>query len=275
MMEISFGSPTRSFARLLLYALFTVSLMPVQALCIALRLPFAKRLPRWYHKRCLRLLGLKIETHGEPSREHPALFVCNHTSYLDITVLGALLPASFVAKAEVADWPFFGWLAKLQRTVFIERTRNKAATQRDEMTRRLEAGDQLILFPEGTSSDGMRVLPFKSALFSVAERRPHGKPLVVQPVSVAYTKLDGMPMGRYLRPFVAWYGDMDMAAHIWNAAGLGTITVEVTFHDPVTIEQFASRKRMSEYCHGVVERGVAESLAGRRLTPVMPTRRAA
>lgn len=263
MMEISFASPSRAFARLLIYAGFTLSLMPIQALCVALRLPLANRLPQWYHKRCLRLLGLKVEMRGEPSRKRPTLFVCNHVSYLDITVLGALVPASFVAKAEVASWAYFGTLAKLQRTVFIERARRHAANQRDEMMRRLEAGDQLILFPEGTSNDGMHVLPFKSALFSVAERRPHGEALVVQPVSVAYTKLDGLPMGRYLRPFVAWYGDMDMGPHIWNAAGLGTITVEVTFHEPVTIDQFGSRKAMGEHCQRLVARGVAESLSGR------------
>src|SRR3546814_6911519 len=85
------------------------------------------------------------------------------------------------------------------------------------MTRRLEAGDDLVLFPEGTSGDGNRVLAFKSALFSVAERRPQGEPLTVQPVSIAYTRLDGLPLGRYLRPFFAWYGDMELGPHLWHA----------------------------------------------------------
>lgn len=265
MAEVSFQSPTRAAARLAAYGLFTLVLLPVQALALAMHTPTAKRLPGWYHKRCLRLLGLKLRRHGEKVQGHPVLFAANHVSYLDIAVLGAALPrASFVAKSEVRDWPFFGLLAKLQRTVFVNRTaRRQTSEQRDEMTRRLEAGDDLILFPEGTSDDGKRVLPFKSALFSVAEKRPHGKPLTVQPVSLTYTKLDDQPMGRYLRPFVAWYGDMDMAPHIWEVLGLGTITAEVVFHPPVTIDEAGSRKALAQHCQDRVARGVAELLSGR------------
>lgn len=265
MAEVSFQSPTRAAARLIAYGLFTCVLIPVQALALKVNKPFARRFPNWYHKRCLRLLGLKVVTHGEKVRGHGVLFAANHVSYLDIAVLGASLPrASFVAKAEVADWPFFGWLAKLQRTVFVNRAaRRQTTAQRDEMTRRLELGDDLILFPEGTSNDGNRVLAFKSALFSVAEKRPHGQPLTVQPVSLTYTKLDGQPMGRYLRPFVAWYGDMDMAPHIWEVLGLGTITAEITFHPPVTVDQFASRKALAQHCQAEVARGVSDMLSGR------------
>src|SRR3546814_8218171 len=108
------------------------------------------------------------------------------------------------------------------------------------MTRRLEAGDDLVLFPEGTSGDGNRVLAFKSALFSVAERRPQGEPLTVQPVSIAYTRLDGLPLGRYLRPFFAWYGDMELGHHLWHAIGLGRVTVMVEFHEPVRSEEHKS-----------------------------------
>lgn len=265
MNEISFHSPSRAIARLLVYLTFTLLLIPVQALLLALKVPLSKHLPSWYHQRCLRLLGLKVQTHGEKTDTQPVLFVCNHVSYLDITVLGsALKGASFVAKSEVASWPFFGTLAKLQRTVFVDRAARRQTTeQRDEMTRRFEQGDALILFPEGTSSDGNRVLPFKSALFSVAEKRPRGQALTVQPVSVTYTKLDNHPMGRYLRPFVAWYGDMDMADHIWTFAGLGTVTAEITYHRPVTIDQFGSRKEMARHCEEKVALGVAEMLSGR------------
>src|SRR3546814_107958 len=222
-----------------------------------------QRLPHWYHQRTCRLLGIQVERRGEPSRRHPTLYVANHVSYLDIEVLGALLAVSFVAKAEVATWPFFAWLARLQETVFVERRGRHAARHRDEMTRRLEAGDDLVLFPEGTSGDGNRVLAFKSALFSVAERRPQGEPLTVQPVSIAYTRLDGLPLGRYLRPFFAWYGDMELGPHLWHAIGLGRVTVMVEFHEPVTLDQFGSRKALSDHCHDVVSRGVAAALSGR------------
>ena len=219
------GSPLKSLVRLLVYAGFTIPLMPVQALAVLLDLPLQRTMPLWYHRRCCRLLGFRVEASGRKSTAHPTLYASNHVSYIDIMVLGSLIEGSFVAKAEVASWPLYGWLAKLQRSVFVERRGRAALAHRDEMSGRLERGDDLILFPEGTSSDGNRVLPFKSALFSVAEQRPRGEALLVQPISIAYTKLDGMPMGRYLRPLFAWYGDMDMGGHLWHSVGLGQVTV--------------------------------------------------
>ena len=263
MAAANLGSPLTSFARLFVYAGLTLPLMPVQALAVLFGLPLQKRLPVWYHRQCCRILGFDIETHGRQSTVHPTLYASNHVSYLDIMVLGSLIAGSFVAKAEVADWPLFGWLARLQRSIFVERRGRDAAAHRDEMDERLGQGDDLIVFPEGTSSDGNRVLPFKSALFAVAERRPQGAPLLVQPVSIAYTRLDGVPMGRFLRPFFAWYGDMDMAGHLWQAVGLGKVTVVVEFHPPATIDDFGSRKALSEQCRAQVAAGVAAALTGR------------
>jgi 1-acyl-sn-glycerol-3-phosphate acyltransferase len=265
----SIGSPTTALFRLLAYAGLTLALMPVQSLAVTFGWPLRKRLPQWYHRQTCRILGIRVERHGRPARRHPTLYVANHVSYLDIEVLGALLRASFVAKSEVATWPFFSWLAKLQETVFVERRVHRAADHRDEMARRLDAGDDLILFPEGTSGDGNGILAFKSALFSVAERRPQGEALTVQPVSVSYTRLDGLPLGRYLRPFFAWYGDMELGNHLWHAISLGRVTVVVEFHEPVTIDQFGSRKALSDYCYGVVARGVAAALSGQR-QPALP-----
>jgi len=262
----SLGSPLRAFSRVVVYGVVTLALIPVQAVLVLLGWRARSSLPVWYHRRCCRLLGFRVVRRGKPVPEGPVLFVSNHCSYLDIVVLGSLVPASFVAKVDVAQWPLFGTLAKLQRSVFVDRQSFRAAKHRDEMSARLEAGDSLILFPEGTSSDGNRVLPFKSSLLSVAELEPGGRPLTVQPVSVAYTMLDGLPMGRYLRPFYAWYGDMDLASHLWQWAGLGRLTVVVRFHQPVTMAQFESRKALSEYCYQVVSRGLSEALAGRRQT---------
>ena len=267
----NFGSPTTALCRLLAYAGLTLALMPVQFLAVAGRWPLRRRLPRWYHRHTCRLLGIRIERLGQPSPAHPTLYVANHVSYLDIEVLGALLEVSFVAKAEVARWPFFAWLAKLQETVFVDRRGAQSARHRDEMGRRLEAGDDLVLFPEGTSGDGNAVLAFKSALFSVAERRPQGQALTVQPVSIAYTRLDGLPLGRYLRPFLAWYGDMELGSHLWHAISLGRVTVVVEFHEPVDLDQFGSRKALSDHCHEVVSRGVAAALSGRPQTRPLPS----
>lgn len=258
------GALRLRLGRTILYLAVTLPLMPVQAVLLALKSPLARRLPVAYHRLICRILGVRLVCRGAPSAARPTLFVANHTSYLDIEILGALLDAAFISKAEVARYPLFGWLARLQRTVFVDRRVNSTALQRDAIQDRLEAGDSLILFPEGTSSDGMRVLPFKSALFSAAALAPQGAPLPVQPVSVAYVKLDGMPLGRFYRPFFAWYGDMELAPHLWTMLGLGTVAVTVTFHAPVTLHACGSRKALAEYCHRVVAAGVSAALADRR-----------
>jgi len=259
----SVASPLLAAKRLFLYLCLTLPLLPVQALAVLFKSRLAKDIPLHYHRLTCRLLGLKVECRGRPARKHPVLFVCNHVSYWDIIVLGGLLRASFIAKAEIAGWPFFSWLAKLQRSVFIDRRARLAGSHRDEMLRRFEADDDLILFPEGTSGDGNRVLPFKSALFAVAEKRPHDRPLTVQPVSIAYTRLDGMPMGRFWRPHFAWFGDMDLPSHAWEGLGIGRVTVVVEFHPPVTIDQFGSRKALAEHCHREVQSGLVSALTGR------------
>lgn len=238
--------------------------MPVQAAATALGASLARRLPGIYHRLCTRLFGFDIVVRGTQSAERPVLFVGNHTSYLDIMVLGAVIDGSFVAKSEVARWPLFGLLARLQRSVFIERRSPETARQRDEIGARLEAGDRLILFPEGTSDDGVRVLPFKSALFAVAERPVRGRPLTVQPFSLAYTALDGLPVGRDWRPLFAWYGDMSLPAHAWRVLTFARVRAEVWFHEPVTIGRYGSRKALAEHCFLAVRDGVSAANAGGR-----------
>ena len=257
------SSPLIAFVRLSLFFGFTLPMMAIQTVALAFRLKISHWLPRWYHTRCLRILGIQVERRGKPSRHHPTIYASNHVSYLDITVLGSLVYGCFIAKSEVKSWPFFGWLARMQRTVFVERRISQTARHRDDLLSRLEAGDDLILFPEGTSGDGNRVKPFKSALFSVAEHRPGGKPVYVQPVSIAYTRLDGLPLGRYLRPLFAWYGDMDLAPHLWQMAGMGRLTAVVRFHRPVTLEEVGSRKALRDYCESRSASGLVAALTGR------------
>jgi len=182
---------------------------------------------------------------------------------LDIAIYGALIQGSFVAKAEVQNWPIFGFLAKLQNSVFVDRKVRTSRLQANSILNRLEKGDSIILFPEGTSGDGNRVLPFKSALFAVANITPKGQPLVLQPVSLTYSRLDGVPIGRHLRPLFAWYGDVDMFSHASRLIGLGRLTVTVSFHEPITIEEFSSRKELATYCFNKISHGHAEALAGR------------
>jgi 1-acyl-sn-glycerol-3-phosphate acyltransferase len=254
-----------SLSRLAAYIGLTVIILPVQGLALACGSRHASRhMPRIYHRLVCRVLGLRITVRGRVSTMRPTLFVSNHASYMDIEVLGALIAGSFVAKSEVKNWPVFGVLAQLQRTVFVERrVRSSTAQQRDNLTDRLQAGDNLILFPEGTSNDGNRLKPFKSALFSAAEIRIDGAPLVVQPVTVAYVRLNGTPIGRHMRPYFAWYGDMALADHLWHLAGLGQTEILVEFHEPVTVEALGSRKRLAEHCEHVIADALARANSGR------------
>jgi 1-acyl-sn-glycerol-3-phosphate acyltransferase len=260
------GSTTLRVWRLALYLPFTLLLMPVQAIGIVLRQPWVTRFPRFYHRCCCHILGLRVRRLGRPTAVRPVLFAANHVSYLDITIFGSLIAGSFIAKHEVAGWPLFGWLAKLQRSVFIDRQVRSTVEQRDSIAGRLAAKEALILFPEGTSGDGNRVLPFKSALFSVAEHAATG-PVTVQPVSIAYTRVNGMPIGRRYRPLFAWYGGMAMAPHLWRVLGLGTIEVVVEFHPPTTLAACGSRKMLARYCEERVKTGLANALTGRRRRP--------
>ncbi len=254
------GSAWLASLRLFVYLGWTAILLPVQIAAVALPGRLKERLPRFYHRSLWLPIGIDVRVHGAPNVTRPTLFVVNHSSYLDITVLGGLIEGCFVAKREVAGWPLFGLLAKLQRTAFVERRRGATANERDHIARRLAGGDNLILFPEGTSNDGNRVLPFKSALFAALHASAD---LPIQPVSIGYSRLDGMPLGRALRPFVAWYGDMDLAPHLFTLLGLGRMTVDVTFHAPVTAGDFSTRKDLARHCHEVVVGGVAGALGGR------------
>jgi lyso-ornithine lipid O-acyltransferase len=260
------GSTTLRLWRLALYLAWTVPLMPVQAVGLLLRRPWASTFPRFYHRWCCRILGLRVRRIGQPSAARPVLFAANHISYLDITVFGSLIAGSFIAKSEVARWPLFGWLARLQRSVFIDRQVRSTVQQRDSIAGRLAAREALILFPEGTSGNGNRVLPFKSALFSVADRPAAGS-LTVQPVSIAYTRLDGMPIRRVFRPLFAWYGAMAMAPHLWRLMGLGKIEIIVEFHLPTTLTECGSRKMLARYCQERVAAGLEAALSGRRQAP--------
>lgn len=245
---------------LVLLALVLLACAPIRALQQR-RMP--RSIIRAWHKGTCQIVGLEPVIHGSPVTDRPVLYVSNHVSYLDIPVLGALLDGCFVAKSEVETWPVFGFLAKLQSTVFIERKTRRSAEQSAAITGRLTKGDSLILFPEGTSSDGNRALRFKSALFQAAEATVNGAQIEVQPISIAYTRFDGMPMGRALRPLYAWYGDMALAPHLWRVLGLGEVQVDVVFHKPVQLQQFASRKEMARHCEAVVSRGLCDALKGR------------
>ena len=248
-------------------ALLTLVLGPVQKLAIWRGWRVQNHIPLFYHRLFRRLVGLKVVVSGQPCRVAPVLFVANHASWLDIPALAGLVRASFVARDDLAGWGVFGMLARLQRTVFIDRERRvRAGAHFDQMLARLSAGDNLILFPEGTSNDGNRVLAFKTSLFALAERwrRIHdgAAPLHVQPVSLAYTALDGVPLSRRRRPLVAFYGDMELGPHFWQVLRHGRITVRVHFHPPVTAQAFKTRKTLAAHCRREIAGGLGAALHG-------------
>jgi len=251
------------------FILLTAAFVPAQWLALRFNSPLADRFPVLFARGLCALIGIRVETFGRPCRERGVLLACNHTSYLDMPVLAAVIPVAFVAKSEVGNWPYFGTLSRLVRTVFVERERrSKAGAQRDAIRDRLEAGGTIVLFPEGTSNDGNRVLNFKSSLLGsanamVTDASGNKRRVLVQPVSIAYTRLHGMPMGREFRPFFAWYGDMDLVPHLWQAFCLGPIDVMVHYHPPLTVDQFPSRKELTAECERLVAAGVSHALAGR------------
>jgi 1-acyl-sn-glycerol-3-phosphate acyltransferase len=256
-------SNLRASIRFGLFLLFTLPLMPVQWLGLKLGLGYVRWLPCAYHRVLCSLFAIEVERRGQPLEPGPLLLVCNHASWLDIVVLSTLAPLSFIAKEEVAAWPLFGSLARLQRTVFVARKRSRTAHHRDEIALRLAAGDRLVLFAEGTSSDGNRVLPFKSGLFAAAETAPGGLTAPVQPVSVAYTHLDGIPLGHRFRHYYAWYGDMELMPHLWRVLRQRRARVVVHCHAPVLAADVAGRKELARHCERAVAAGLAEALTGR------------
>lgn len=247
----------------------TLVMAPIQYIAMRLGLKIRKRYPLIYQRMLCRAFGVRVTVIGEPVRGSGVLMVANHTSYWDVIVVGSIMPVSFVAKSEVAKWPFFGMMARLQRTVFIERTRrSRTGESRDILRERLQEGDALVLFPEGTSTDGNHVITFKSALMGAAEAQlgteadGNLRYVPVQPVSVSYVGLHGMPMGRENRPLFAWYGDMDLMPHVWEALSSGPFEVVVEFHPPLTAKPGCGRKEIARLAEATVREGQTRALRG-------------
>lgn len=221
-------------------------------------------LPRLLSRTVTRIAGVRVTVYGKPAGG-AALYVANHISWLDIPVLSGRLSASFIAKQEIAGWDGMGIMARRYRSVFVDRSRrHTSSSQRDEVLSRLAEGDSLILFAEGTSTDGTRVRPFKSALFAVAQALPD---LPVQPVTIAYTRINGMPLTRATRPLIGWFGDMELPDHVWQMLGLGRVEAEIRFHPPFHMRRAGSRKSLAAQCEQAVARGLEAANRRREIAP--------
>jgi lyso-ornithine lipid O-acyltransferase len=262
----------RLFFVFVLFVILTLPLLPFQVLAARLERFWFKSLPFFWHKRMCRLFGLHIGVQGAISKERPLLLVSNHVSWSDILVLGSLAELSFIAKDEVEDWPLFGTFATLQRTIFIDRqAKRKAGEQSQQIAQRLNAGDILVLFPEGTTSDGNRILPFKSSLFGAAKMALDGQvpdsKVFIQPVSIAYTKRHGIPLGRYHRPIAGWPGTVGLMRHLFGLIRAGSISVDVSFGDAIIFDHGSNRKQLAHSIEASVREMFEISLHRRADSP--------
>lgn len=250
----------------------TVVAAPVQAMLLILSPRKATGLPIVWHRFVLKMFGIRVKIIGKPSEEHPLLLVANHVSWKDIIVLGSSRPLSFIAKADMKSWPVLGPLAKLQRTIFVEREqRRKTGQQASQIAERLGNGDAIVLFAEGTTSDGNKINPFNSSLLGAAQLaiKTSGKSSVlIQPVAIAYTKMHGVALGRYFRPEAAWPGDVSLASHVINIVKQGALDVELHFGEPIPFDVRSNRKIITRQIEAEVRHMLNTSLRG--TAPVLP-----
>ena len=215
------------------------------------RRPISSRITQIACRGSLAILGLSIQAIGKPMKSNGAV-VANHSSWIDIFTLNALQRITFVSKSEVASWFGIGILAKSTGTLFIKRDRKYAKNQRDVFLDRLSAGDRLLFFPEGTSSDGQRVLSFNSTLFAAFFDETIRNDIRIQPVTVTYHA----PPQEDPR-YYSWWGDMGFASHFFSVVGGPPGgRVDIVFHDPVLVRDFEGRKQLASHCHSLIKCGL-------------------
>ena len=246
-------------------------LVPFHLIAVAIGGPSSMKVAQLWQRFACFLMGLRVSVTGAPAKDRPLLLLSNHNSWLDIPVLASVAPVSFIAKSEVATWPVVSLLARAQRTVFVNRENRWATgTHADEVAGRLSKGDIIVLFAEGTSSDGNRVLPFRSALVGAAQRAiGDAGAATVQPVAIVYRKMHGMPLGRQHRPLVAWYGGIDLLPHLKRVASEGGIDAHVVFGPARRLVAGDNRKEVTREAGDLVRRLVAALNAGREPAEVL------
>mgnify|MGYP000088347658 FL=1 len=247
------------FLRLIIFLLLTLALLPFQFIIVFFIKNYTYIIPYFYHKICLRIFGIKIKTFGKISINSPILLISNHASYLDIIILGSLFKTSFIAKKEISKWPLLGILAKLQNTIFIDRRVSSLKNQENQIIKHLNEKKNLVIFPEGTSSDGNRVLPFKSSLFNIFEKNLNSK-ILVQTITIVYKKINGIPMNRIERKNITWHSNMDLIPNIFNVLKKLSIEVEVIFNDEFLPSKEYDRKKLALHCWEKINYNLINSL---------------
>ena len=187
------------------------------------------------------------------------LYIANHVSWFDIICLGTLLNARFIAKKEVSQMGIFGFLAMLSNTFFIDNeNKNKIIEYNHLIQKKLKAGENFIIFPEGRTSDGNGIKNFKSSMLECAF--DNNNEINIQPISICYSKLNNVPMGIYLRRNIAWVGDTSMVAAMANFLRSGRITVDIIFHDLMSVNSFKNRKELAAHCEKQILSGLNQSI---------------
>lgn len=249
----------RALSRLAALTALTLSLLAVYAASFWRTDVARRQIVRTWHRTAARIVGIQIHALG-PVASTGTLIAANHVSYIDIIALGALTGATFVAKSSVAHWPIIGFLARLTNTLFVDRTGTQSLTQVQAITATLNAGHSVVMFPEGTSTAGRTVLPFKSTLFEAARRTRQIAP--VQPVTISYAKRrDGTDLPIDERRVHPWVGDDELVPHLWALLQHPGVVADVQFHKPVIAHTFASRKELAEHCQAASAHGL---IAARR-----------
>ena len=247
------------FLRFITFLTLILVLLPFQLIIIFFIKDYYYIIPYFFHNLCRRMFGIKIKIYGKISNNHPTLFVSNHASYLDIVILGSLVKTSFIAKKEVSKWPLFGILAKLQNTVFIDRRVLSLKKQENKILNHLNKKKNLVIFPEGTSSDGNSVLPFKSSLFNIFEKNLTSK-VFIQTSTIIYKKVNGVPLSRIDRKKITWHSDMDLVTSLFSVLKKLTIQVEVIFDDKFVPPKEHNRKKIALHCWQKINYNLTNSL---------------
>ena len=246
------------FLRFIIFLILILILLPFQVLIILFFRKYIYLIPCFFHKLCSKVFGLKIKILGEISKNKPTLFVANHASYLDIIILGSLFKTSFIAKKEVSKWPLIGILAILQNTVFVDRKISSLKSQENSILKHLENKNNLVIFPEGTSSDGNQVLPFKSSLFNIFENKINTK-IPIQITTIVYKKINGIHLNRSDRKKITWHSNMSLVPNALNVLKKFSIEIEVIFNKQF-LPKTNNRKKIALHCWQKINYNLKNSL---------------
>ncbi len=251
-----------AFKMIPLIVLFVV-LFPLQWLAKQVKLKqVTTRLPIAFHWLALWCMGVRVKLQDEALCKGPVVLAGNHVSWLDIVMIGSLGRFRFISKDDVAAWPFFGTLARLQNTLFVSRTRKTdTGKMTDQMREALADGDRLVLFAEGTTSDGGQVLPFRPALLGALVG--DAKDIMVQPFTIAYLRRDGLPISRGQRATLGWYGDLDLLPSLLDIIHGGPLDVSILLGEPKNVAELGGRKPAAQHLETQVRRTLATKLRGR------------